>query len=78
MPKDILQSCLTVYKNTTYVYVKYETLDMSPAILRKECIQNKIALSVLSYGYHSTYPKVLLILYRDVNYSYGRIMLQNY
>jgi len=78
MPKDILKSCVTVYKNTTNVHVKYGTLNLSTAIFRKECIQNISALSMLCYRYHSTYPKVLPILYRDVNSSYGRIMLQNY
>ena len=29
MPKDILKSCVTAYKNTRYVRVKYETLSVS-------------------------------------------------
>jgi len=29
MPKDILKSCVTSYKNTMYVHVKYETFSVS-------------------------------------------------
>lgn len=67
MPKDILKSCITVYKNTSYVHVPYEVLSVSCAIFRKGCISNRSDLGVVCYRYLSMYPEVLAIVYRDVN-----------